>query len=248
MSEGEPPGTGAPGTWSGEAARRLREKLRDDRVLLFWVVFLNCVVIIGSAAVLAWLVGDIAVAAATAACLLAFVGAMLPLTLIGDQNGASPRLWAPVSLMAVPAAVLLIGAAALVVRYHLGGEPLDVTHQVRLERAGGAPEAGEEEPGLRMADADEAVVTLPVRDSYSRLRVTFRIADAAPDLPSCRPGSELTVESADLDGRSRQKVSSEDPLELVLRPGRRTAELRMRLEAEEGCELRISVAEATLHS
>ncbi|MFF9201150.1 hypothetical protein ACF1AE_04855 [Streptomyces sp. NPDC014986] len=231
--EDPPSGTDPPAHWLQDAARRVRDATAGTRGLTL-LLLADLVTVLGAGAVWLALGGDPTVVGVTAGALLAFAAAMLPL-IERRAPGRAPHQWPPFVLVVIPLAVLTVGLPALAAWAYWDSRPVNVTHDVDLDFT----------PPL--TDGDTAVATVHAGDPKPRLAITFDVAPHDPAAPVCVPGSELTVRLK--GGAGRNRIQSGAPgTEFTFDLGRGTtdAELSVRLRAEQGCELNLSVASAHL--
>lgn len=231
---GSPEGDGPPRPpWLRRAALRVRDAAAGAWVITL-LLLADLVTVLGAGAIWLTLGGDPAVVGVTAAALLAFAAAMLPLIARRGPDG-QPPLWPPFVLVVIPLAVLAVGLPALGTWMFLDSRPVDVTHRVALD---GAPP---------LVNGDTVVATVRTDDPKPRLTIAFDVAPHDPAAPVCVPGTKLTVTSEAGSGRDQvlTGVPGEE-LTFGLGRGMREIELSVLLDAEPGCEVNLSVASAHL--
>ncbi|MEV0689060.1 hypothetical protein [Streptomyces sp. NPDC050388] len=222
-----------PSGWLRRAAERVRAALVDTRGLVLMLVA-DLVTVLGAGAVWLALGGDPAVVAVTAGALLAFSTGMLPL--IGRRNtDGEPSLWPPFVLVVIPLAVLAVGLPAWGTWAFLESRPVDVTHRFELD------------PDHPLVHGETVVASVRTDDPRPRLSVTFALVQHDPAAPMCAPGSELTVTLKSSAGKNQVRTGAAGTeFAFALGPGVTAIELSVRLGAEQGCELDLSVASAQL--
>ncbi|WP_146229015.1 hypothetical protein [Streptomyces sp. NWU339] len=222
-----------PPGWLRRAAERVRTALVDTRGLVLMLVA-DLVTVLGAGAVWLALGGDPAVVGVAAGALLAFGAAMLPL--IGRRNAdGEPPLWPPFVLVVIPLAVLAVGLPAWGTWAFLESRHVDVTHRVEFAL----------DPPL--VDGETAVASVHTDDPRPRLSITFALVQHDPAAPMCAPGSELTVTLKSSAGKNQARTGAAGTeFAFALGPGATDIELSVRLHAEQGCELDLSVASAQL--
>ncbi|MFI8090552.1 hypothetical protein ACIF9R_19880 [Streptomyces sp. NPDC086080] len=232
---GDPPGGDGPPRPSW--LRRVALRVRDASVGAWTITLLllaDLVTVLGAGAIWLTLGGDPTVVGVVAGALLAFAAAMLPL--IGRRGpDGQPPLWPPFVLVVIPLAVLAVGVPASGTWMFLESRPVDVTHRVELDAA----------PPLK--DGDTVIASVHTDDPEPRLTIAFDVAQHDPAAPVCVPGTELTVTSR-LGARKGQVHQGTPGTEFTFALGRGTTdvELSVRIDAEPGCELDLSVASAQL--
>ncbi len=229
-----PEGDGAPRPpWLRRAALRVREAAAGAWAITL-LLLADLVTVLGAGAIWLALGGDPAVVGVTAAALLAFAAAMLPLIARRGPDG-QPPLWPPFVLVVIPLAVLAVGVPALGTWMFLDSRPVDVTRRVTLD---GTPP---------LVNGDTVVATMRTDDPRSRLTIAFDVAPHDLAAPVCVPTVGLTVTSEAGPGRDQvRKGVPGDEFTFVLGRGARKVELSVLLEAEAGCEVNLSVASAYL--
>ncbi|MFD7772467.1 hypothetical protein [Streptomyces sp. NPDC059787] len=231
----DPPGEdGTPSLpWLRRAALRVRDAAAGSWVITL-LLLADLVTVLGAGAVWLALGGDPVVVGATAAALLAFATAMLPLIARRGPDG-QPPLWPPFVLVVIPLAVLAVGLPSWGTWAVLESRPVDVSHDVDLDVT--AP----------LVDGDTVTGSLHTDDREPRLTLVFDVAPHDPAAPVCVPGTELTVTSR--TGAGKDQVRTGAPgTEFVFTLGRGAGdvELSVLLHAEQGCEVDLSVTSAYL--
>ncbi|WP_030861281.1 hypothetical protein [Streptomyces sp. NRRL S-37] len=225
---------GAPSLpWLRRAALRVRDAAAGSWAITL-LLLADLVTVLGAGAVWLALGGDAAVVGVTAAALLAFATAMLPLIARRGPDG-QPPLWPPFVLVVIPLAVLAVGLPSWGIWAVLESRPVDVTNRVRLDVA----------PPL--VNGDTVHASLHTDDPKPRLALTFDVAPHDPAAPVCVPGTELTVTST--AGAGKEQVRTGVPgteFTFALGRGMTDVELSVLIDAEQGCEVDLSVASAYL--
>ncbi|NEA65336.1 hypothetical protein [Streptomyces sp. SID12488] len=252
MTDTEPSGGPIPGSgpptlpagaegWKSRLMRgfsRLRVLFREESRFLFWAVFWNLVTSLGSAVVLAvWFHSGVIEAAGGGGVSLAlFITALLGIAVRGSSDDV-PRLWARNILFAPPAAVAVIWAVGLLVWLYVINMPLDVTNQVSIEG---------EQP---VRPGNSITVKLHAGQPRQHLEITLRAVDSAPEQPICLPTSRFTA-TLTVGGSRRDSLEQPPgtPIKIELGSGLRDITLAVRLDAEEGCALNVSVSKAILNN
>lgn len=231
---GHPGGDGSPRPpWLRRAALRVRDAAAGAWAITL-LLLADLVTVLGAGAIWLTLGGDPAVVGVTAAALLAFAAAMLPLIARRGPDG-QPPLWPPFVLVVIPLAVLAVGLPAWGTWAFLESRPVDVTHRVKL--AGAPPRV----------DGDTVLVSLRTADPKPRLTIAFDVTPHDPAAPVCVPGTKLTVTSK--AGAEKDQVRTGVPgTEFTFALGRGVTDVKLSvlLDAEPGCEVNLSVASAHL--
>ncbi|MFC8370473.1 hypothetical protein [Streptomyces sp. NPDC057238] len=220
-------------SWLRRAALRVRDAAAGAWVITL-LLLADLVTVLGAGAIWLTLGGDAAVVGVTAAALLAFAAAMLPL--IGRRGpDGQPPLWPPFVLVVIPLAVLAVGLPAWGTWAFLDSRPVDVTHRVELDVA----------PPL--VNGDTVHASLHTDDPKPRLTITFDVAPHDPAAPVCVPGTGLTVTSTAGAGKDQVRTGAPGTeFTFALGRGVTDIELSVLLDAEQGCEVDLSVASAHL--
>ncbi|MDI3405630.1 hypothetical protein [Streptomyces cavernicola] len=219
--------------WLRRAASRIRDALTDDRLLVL-LLLADLVTVLGASAIWLALGGDATTVGVTAGALLAFAAAMLPLIRRSDADGNRP-LWPPFVLVVIPLAVLIVGLPALGAWAYLDSRAVDVKHRVTL-----APEGP-------LKNGDRVNARVRADEPRPRLSITFAVTEHDPAAPVCVPSSELTVTLDAGSGKPQEQTGAADTgFTFDLGQGLTDVRLTIRLRAEQGCELDLSVASAQL--
>ncbi|MFG2511112.1 hypothetical protein [Streptomyces sp. NPDC048584] len=230
----DPPGDDGPRpSWPRRAALRVRDAAAGAWVITF-LLLADLVTVLGAGAVWLTLGGDATLVGVTAAALLAFAAAMLPLIGRRGPDGQAP-LWPPFVLMVIPLAVLAVGLPAWGTWAFLDSRPVDVASRVELDTA--AP----------LVHDDTVHASLHTDDPKPRLTITFDVTPHDPAAPVCVPGTELTVTSSAGAGKDQVRTGAPGTeFAFTLGRGVTEVELTVLLDAEQGCEVDLSVASAYL--
>ncbi|MEY9485361.1 hypothetical protein RKD26_001155 [Streptomyces calvus] len=222
-----------PPPWPRRAVLWVRDASKGAWPLTL-LLLADLVTVLGAGAIWLTLGGDPTVVGATAAALLAFAAAMLPL-LRRDSADREPPWFPPFVLVVIPLAVLTVGLPALGIRTYLESRPVDVTNRVELDFA----------PPL--VDGETATATVRTGDPKPRLDIAFDVLPHDPAAPVCTPGSELTVTLRSGSGRNQSQTGAPGT-EFTFGLGRGTTEARLSVQvhAEPGCEVKLAVASARM--
>jgi hypothetical protein len=203
------------------AAQWLRARFLNDGRWQFWANFTNLAVVFAACVLWGVLLQGRAVAISLLAALLTFYGVLLQM--IRSSSEAAPRLWAPLTLMSLSAALTVVTAAAGIVRLVDHETAQVITSKVGLSG------------NHAMGSGESATVELPGDASRSHLSLTFALTDTQPGAPSCKQGSRLRV--------GKRTVSPGEAADITPVPARLT--VRLTIPDPRGCELDLSVQKAT---
>lgn len=217
--------------WLRGLATRVKVQFEKDRRLLALSLLLGLVVLFGTGAVWYALSGNAPLVGTVMGAILLLTFPMWPL--IKGKGGDDEKLWTPLMLLILPAAVLLVALIALAIWAYVNSRPVDLTHEFKLTPSGPFKEG--------MTVSAEAHVDHP----KSRLFITFAAPQYDEAQPVCAASSRLEVSLASGVGMSKeQSGKADEEFVFEMGPNRKDILLAIRMTAEPNCELDLSVKSA----